>query len=233
MCSLFLGFSRSTFHLSPRPCSVLRFRFDIGRRTNNPIFLLVATGDYLGYNSEANAVSFFQDSGIQFFPIIFHDRETKLFFGAGGKWVVFRVSQLLIKVPPKGLEFQEESSCLCTAEPLPRLRRATVNGSSLVNHIFSGLQTTPLIVVVEKFLLFCFSFSFVGLSEYDPKPKEADETPAAAKGKDDVQTFTFRELATATRNFRRDCSIGEGGFGRVYRGKLGKTGEVKIICKAS
>lgn len=42
-----------------------------------------------------------------------------------------------------------------------------------------------------------------------------------------AQTFTFRELATATKNFRQECLIGEGGFGRVYKGKLEKTGMVR------
>ncbi|KAL5672833.1 hypothetical protein ACJX0J_017139, partial [Zea mays] len=35
-----------------------------------------------------------------------------------------------------------------------------------------------------------------------------------------AQTFTFRELAAATKNFRQDCLLGEGGFGRVYKGRL-------------
>jgi hypothetical protein len=35
-----------------------------------------------------------------------------------------------------------------------------------------------------------------------------------------AQTFTFRQLTAVTRNFRDDCLIGEGGFGRVYRGVL-------------
>ncbi|KAM5569466.1 hypothetical protein ABKV19_016803, partial [Rosa sericea] len=35
-----------------------------------------------------------------------------------------------------------------------------------------------------------------------------------------AHTFTFRELAAATKNFRADCFVGEGGFGQVYRGHL-------------
>lgn len=35
-----------------------------------------------------------------------------------------------------------------------------------------------------------------------------------------AHTFTFRELASATNNFRPESFIGEGGFGRVYKGKL-------------
>ena len=41
-----------------------------------------------------------------------------------------------------------------------------------------------------------------------------------------AQTFTFRELAAATKNFRQEYLVGEGGFGRVYRGQLEKTGQV-------
>ncbi|KAM3373797.1 Serine/threonine-protein kinase PBS1 [Capsicum chinense] len=44
-----------------------------------------------------------------------------------------------------------------------------------------------------------------------------------------AQTFTFRELATATKNFRQECLIGEGGFGRVYRGHLEKTGQTIAV----
>lgn len=42
-----------------------------------------------------------------------------------------------------------------------------------------------------------------------------------------AQTFTFRELAAATRNFRPECLLGEGGFGRVYKGRLESTGQVE------
>ncbi|KAL9226428.1 hypothetical protein vseg_002244 [Gypsophila vaccaria] len=43
-----------------------------------------------------------------------------------------------------------------------------------------------------------------------------------------AQTFTFRELAAATRNFREECFIGEGGFGRVYKGHL-DSGQVVAV----
>lgn len=41
-----------------------------------------------------------------------------------------------------------------------------------------------------------------------------------------AQTFSFRELAAATKNFRPECFLGEGGFGRVYKGRLESTGQV-------
>ncbi|XP_044494446.1 probable serine/threonine-protein kinase PBL25 isoform X1 [Mangifera indica] len=71
----------------------------------------------------------------------------------------------------------------------------------------------------------------------NPNPKLAQGTVgvknAANKEAGDknitAQTFTFRELATATRNFRRECLIGEGGFGRVYRGKLENSGQVVAV----
>lgn len=44
-----------------------------------------------------------------------------------------------------------------------------------------------------------------------------------------AQTFTFRQLAAATKNFRDECFIGEGGFGRVYKGRLDGTGQVVAI----
>ncbi|CAN6981294.1 unnamed protein product [Brassica oleracea var. botrytis] len=44
-----------------------------------------------------------------------------------------------------------------------------------------------------------------------------------------LKIFSFRELATATKNFRQECLLGEGGFGRVYKGTLKSTGQVVAV----
>ncbi|GMH20414.1 hypothetical protein Nepgr_022255 [Nepenthes gracilis] len=67
------------------------------------------------------------------------------------------------------------------------------------------------------------------------KPRDladsADGMEANIAGSNNIaaQTFTFRELATATKNFRHECLLGEGGFGRVYRGQFAKTGQIVAI----
>ncbi|CAK9309784.1 unnamed protein product, partial [Citrullus colocynthis] len=61
------------------------------------------------------------------------------------------------------------------------------------------------------------------------KEKEKENEIIAEKNNIAAQTFTFRELATATKNFRQECLIGEGGFGRVYKGKLDKTNQVVAV----
>ncbi|KAK4758717.1 hypothetical protein SAY87_020018 [Trapa incisa] len=44
-----------------------------------------------------------------------------------------------------------------------------------------------------------------------------------------AQNFTFRELAAATKNFRQEFLLGQGGLGRVYRGTLPKSGQVVAV----
>ena len=56
-----------------------------------------------------------------------------------------------------------------------------------------------------------------------------NEKDISANGGSDriaAQTFTFREFAAATKNFRAECLLGEGGFGRVYKGRLESTNQV-------
>ncbi|XP_021277776.1 probable serine/threonine-protein kinase PBL5 [Herrania umbratica] len=56
-----------------------------------------------------------------------------------------------------------------------------------------------------------------------------DQVSKDGKASQLAQSFTFDELAAATGNFRSDCFLGEGGFGKVYKGFLEKTNEVVAI----
>ncbi|XVF16146.1 hypothetical protein REPUB_Repub10bG0006500 [Reevesia pubescens] len=44
-----------------------------------------------------------------------------------------------------------------------------------------------------------------------------------------AQTFTYRQLATATKNFRKESLIGQGGFGAVYKGQLESSSQVVAV----
>ncbi|GKV38238.1 hypothetical protein SLEP1_g46174 [Rubroshorea leprosula] len=46
-----------------------------------------------------------------------------------------------------------------------------------------------------------------------------------------ARTFTFEELMIATDNFNPACMIGEGGFGRVYRGHIESIDQVVAVKK--
>ncbi|XP_073148407.1 probable serine/threonine-protein kinase PBL23 isoform X1 [Henckelia pumila] len=48
----------------------------------------------------------------------------------------------------------------------------------------------------------------------------AEEIAKLGKGNMSVDIFTFRDLCAATHNFKPDTLIGEGGFGRVYKGHI-------------
>lgn len=76
----------------------------------------------------------------------------------------------------------------------------------------------------------CFLYTDKSKSRgsHDPKkdPAIAKDGPTAHIA---AQTFTFRELAAATKNFRPESLLGEGGFGRVYKGRLESTGQVGVF----
>ncbi|GMH10364.1 hypothetical protein Nepgr_012205 [Nepenthes gracilis] len=44
-----------------------------------------------------------------------------------------------------------------------------------------------------------------------------------------VQKFNFRELAMATKNFRQECLLAEGGFGRVFKGNIQSISRVVAV----
>ncbi|KAL6624870.1 hypothetical protein ACP70R_032191 [Stipagrostis hirtigluma subsp. patula] len=64
--------------------------------------------------------------------------------------------------------------------------------------------------------------SSASLEQKPPSEKIANTEPPnkSSSVAKTAKAFTFRELATATKNFRSDCLLGEGGFGRVYKGQL-------------
>ncbi|KAK7352171.1 hypothetical protein VNO80_17589 [Phaseolus coccineus] len=55
---------------------------------------------------------------------------------------------------------------------------------------------------------------------------------SSSKGSTAAASFGFRELAAATRGFKEVNLIGEGGFGRVYKGRL-STGELVAVKQLS
>ncbi|KAJ4827496.1 hypothetical protein Tsubulata_027974 [Turnera subulata] len=63
--------------------------------------------------------------------------------------------------------------------------------------------------------------------EGDVKESGKGKSPKTPNG-NGARSFTFRELAAATRNFREMNLIGEGGFGRVYRGWL-ESGQIVAV----
>ncbi len=70
-----------------------------------------------------------------------------------------------------------------------------------------------------------FSFAEKLKSSSSLDSKKEGSRDGAATTHIAAQTFTFRELAAATKNFRPESLLGEGGFGRVYKGRLENTGQ--------
>ncbi|KAH0884835.1 hypothetical protein HID58_060931 [Brassica napus] len=61
------------------------------------------------------------------------------------------------------------------------------------------------------------------LSSCQSPSSAADKREGEILSKANVKSFTFNELKLATRNFRPDSVVGEGGFGSVYRGWIDQT----------
>ncbi|ESQ44910.1 hypothetical protein EUTSA_v10010443mg [Eutrema salsugineum] len=61
------------------------------------------------------------------------------------------------------------------------------------------------------------------LSSCQSSSSAAHKAEGEILSKANVKSFTFNELKLATRNFRSDTVVGEGGFGCVYRGWIDET----------
>ncbi|RZC19444.1 Serine/threonine-protein kinase PBL27, partial [Glycine soja] len=85
------------------------------------------------------------------------------------------------------------------------------------------IQSNCCIVFFDSFLSLIIhldkskSGSGTNTKKEPPVPKDGPMAHIAA------QTFTFRELVVAPKNFRLECLLGEGGFERVYKGRLEST----------
>lgn len=56
----------------------------------------------------------------------------------------------------------------------------------------------------------------------------AAEIRKIGKAKRTAHVFKYEELADATENFNPDCLVGEGGYGRVYKGYLDTIDQVSL-----
>ena len=56
--------------------------------------------------------------------------------------------------------------------------------------------------------------------------------PMASLGMDGPRVFTYKELATATKNFNRSELLGRGGFGSVYKGVLRDSSKSEVAVKS-
>lgn len=56
-----------------------------------------------------------------------------------------------------------------------------------------------------------------------------EEVMKFGNAKVSAQVFSYKELAAATENFHPDFVLGEGGFGRVYRGYIERIHQVSLF----
>lgn len=72
----------------------------------------------------------------------------------------------------------------------------------------------------------CLKLEQIYLVDTSKRKYIEEEIAKIGKGNITSQTFSYHELCVATRNFHPDNMIGEGGFGRVYKGRLKSINQV-------
>ena len=76
-------------------------------------------------------------------------------------------------------------------------------------------MTQTLIVCLCVLFFFKFGFSVANIARASLDSGTQQQDPSKQ-----TQCFTYRELATATNNFRLESMTGHGGFGSAFKGKL-------------
>ena len=75
---------------------------------------------------------------------------------------------------------------------------------------------------------------FYGINAGSSRQKYiTDEIKKYGNAKSSGKIFKFKELIAATDNFSMACMIGEGGFGRVYKGFLTSLNQVFFFFSIS
>ncbi|KAK1378509.1 Protein kinase domain-containing protein [Heracleum sosnowskyi] len=65
-----------------------------------------------------------------------------------------------------------------------------------------------------------YLYAMFRLNNLKPSLKTKEVSKEGGSNHMAAQTFPFRDLAATTKNFRGDFLLGEGGFCRVYKGRL-------------
>ncbi|KAL6517105.1 hypothetical protein OROHE_017811 [Orobanche hederae] len=118
-----------------------------------------------------------------------------------------------------------------TPDALVASRKVRRPGSVLI----IGFGALILLVAVMSVVIICFCVSRPGWKHIEPlketaKPRSVDTIPAVGSLRHPTSTrlLTYEELKEATNNFDATSVVGEGGFGRVFKGVLGDGTAVAI-----
>ncbi|KAL8154279.1 hypothetical protein V2J09_012039 [Rumex salicifolius] len=68
---------------------------------------------------------------------------------------------------------------------------------------------------------------------YPGRPMRSNDSVNEGSTSKNAKTFTFVELSAATKNFRKDFYLGEGGFGKVYKGRIDNINQTVAIKQLS